>query len=82
MRGIQPAGGGRWPEPVTREELESADLVIALKEAEHRPMAEQRFPDLLDKIEFWQVDDIDVVPASIGIRQAEQKLLELLRRLR
>jgi hypothetical protein len=33
-------------------------------------------------VEFWQVDDIDVVPPSVGIRQAEQQLLQLLQRLR
>jgi protein-tyrosine phosphatase len=82
VRGIRPAGADRWPTPVSRAELEYADLVIALKESEHRPMAERRFPDLVEKIEFWQVDDIDVVPASVGIKQAEQKLLELIRRLR
>ena len=81
-RGIRPAGGNRWPTPVSREELEYADLVIALKEAEHRPMVDRHFPDLMEKIEFWQVDDIDVVPPSVGIRQAEQKLLELIHKLR
>jgi protein-tyrosine phosphatase len=82
MRGISPAGAGRWPTPVSREELELADLVIALKEAEHRPMMERRFPELVEKVEFWQVDDIDVVPPNVGIRQAEQQLLALLQRLR
>lgn len=81
-RGITPAGAGRWPTPVSREELEYADLVIALKEAEHRPMLARRFPDLVEKVEFWQVDDIDVVPPHVGIRQAEKQLLELLQRLR
>lgn len=81
-RGITPVGADRWPAPVSQEELANADLVIALKEAEHKPMLERRFPDWVQKVEFWQVDDIDVVPASVGIRQAEQRLLELLQRLR
>lgn len=82
MRGITPAGGNRWPTSVTLPELASADLVVALKEREHRPMLLKRFPEVVDKVEFWAVDDIDVVPASVGIRQAEQRLLELLQRLR
>jgi len=82
MRGIRAAGADRWPTPVSREELARADLVIALKESEHRPMLASRFPEWVEQVEFWQVDDIDVVPASVGIRQAEQRLLELLQRLR
>lgn len=81
-RGIRPAGAGRWPESLSQEMLEQADLVIALKESEHRPMLARRFPDWVERVEFWQVDDIDVVPPSVGIRQAEQRLLELLQRLR
>ncbi len=82
MRGITPVGAGRGPRSVTEQELLAADLVIALKELEHRPMLERRFPDLVTRVEFWQVDDIDVVPPGVGIRQAEQHLLELLQRLR
>jgi len=81
-RGISPAGAARWPTSVSQEELTGADLVIALKELEHRPMLERRFPELVERVEFWQVDDIDVVPPHVGIRQAEQQLLELLQRLR
>ena len=81
-RGISPASAGRWPTSVSQEELTRADLVIALKELEHRPMLQRRFPELVERVEFWQVDDIDVVPPSVGIRQAEQQLLELLQRLR
>jgi protein-tyrosine phosphatase len=82
LRGISPAGAERWPTPVSREELELAELVIALKETEHRPMLERRFPELVAKVEFWQVDDIDVAAPDEGLRQAEQYLLQLLQRLR
>lgn len=82
MRGITPVGRARGPRSVTAEELAAADLVIALKEQEHRPILERRFPEAIARVEFWRVDDIDVVPASVGIRQAEQHLLELLQRLR
>lgn len=82
MRGISPSTAERWPQPVTREEILGADRVIALKESEHRPMVETHFPDLLDRIEFWGVDDIDVAPAARGIQQAEQNLLQLVQLLR
>src|SRR5215218_3826892 len=47
----------RLPIPVTSEHLERADRIIALKDAEHRPMLQEHFPALVDKVEYWDVDD-------------------------
>lgn len=82
VRGIAPRGGQRWPKSVTRAELEYARRTIALNEAEHRPMMQRRFPDLADCIEYWMVDDIDVLSPPRCIEQAEVRLLELLQELR
>ena len=82
MRGIKPRASGRWPLSVNRDELEFAHLTIALKEAEHRPMMDQHFPDLAERINYWAVDDIDVLPPKHCIAQAEEKLLALLQELR
>lgn len=82
MRGIRPRGDSRWPQSVTRAEIEYADITIAVKEAEHFPMMEQHFPDLAQRIHYWAVDDIDVVPAQHGIAEAEKNVLKLLQRLR
>lgn len=82
MRGIKPRGAGRWPQSVNRAELEFAHHTIAMKEAEHRPMMEARFPDLADRIEYWSVDDIDVLPPEHCIAQAEDKLLQLIQQIR
>jgi len=82
MRGIMPRGADRWPRSVTRAELEYAHRTIALKQEEHRPMMLRRFPELVDRIEYWSVDDIDVGPAQLGVAQAERNLLQLLQELR
>jgi len=82
MRGVRVKAADRWPRSVTRAELEYADHTIALKEDEHRPMMEAWFPDLADKIEYWAVDDIDVLPAKHCIAQAEKNLLLLLQKIR
>src|SRR6185312_4634288 len=37
-RGINPRGHARMPTPCSSTDLESASLIIALKEAEHRPL--------------------------------------------
>lgn len=49
----------RRPMPLTRADLEQADLVIAVKEAEHRAMMERQFPDWADRVEYWRIDDLD-----------------------
>ena len=82
MRGIRPRTAGRWPQSVTRAEIEYAHRTIALKEDEHRPMMERRFPDLVEVVEYWSVDDIDILPPQHGIAQAEERLLKLVQQLR
>jgi len=33
--------------------------LIALSETEHRPMVTRLFPEVLDAVEFWKVEDVD-----------------------
>jgi protein-tyrosine phosphatase len=47
----------RMPEQVTADDLELADRVIALKQDEHLPLLQERFPPWAEKVEFWHVDD-------------------------
>jgi len=82
VRGIRPLGEQRRPRPVVAQELLAADRVIAMKEDEHRPMMAQHFPELVDRIEYWAVDDIDVAPPGQCVTQAETRLLELIKDLR
>ncbi len=49
----------RYPRPLTETDLETADLVVAVKEGEHRVMMRQQFPAWEDRIEYWNVDDLD-----------------------
>src|SRR5689334_16646151 len=42
----------------TVQDLETADLIIALKEAEHRPLMQKRFADFEDNVEYWHVHDV------------------------
>jgi predicted translation initiation factor SUI1 len=47
----------RFPIQATVDDLEKADWVVALKETEHRPLLQERYPAWTDKVEFWTVDD-------------------------
>ncbi len=47
----------RFPIQVTAEEMDQAAFIVALKQAEHLPLLQERFPAWVEKVEFWHVDD-------------------------
>jgi protein-tyrosine phosphatase len=59
---------GRFPIQVTVEDFEAAHWIVALKEAEHLPLLQERFPAWIEKVEFWQVDD---APEVLGLIERE-----------
>ena len=59
---------GRFPIQATEEDLEKAKWIVALKEAEHLPLLQERFPAWADKVEFWHVDD---APEGLGLIERE-----------
>ena len=71
----------RFPKRVSRDDLLRADRIIALNEEEHRPLIQYLFPDLIDKVEFWQVGDVDVTAPEEGIEQMEHYINDLFRSL-
>lgn len=80
-RGIPAPQPVRVPLQLLEDDLESADLVIALKEAEHRPMLAERFPGWQERVEYWQVDDIDCAPPEQTLSKLEGLVKVLLERL-
>ncbi len=48
-----------FPRQVTLEDLTSATLVIALKEAEHRALMRANFPEWEHRVTYWHVHDLD-----------------------
>jgi protein-tyrosine phosphatase len=67
---------GRFPIQVTVEDFEAAHWIVALKEAEHQPLLQERFPAWTDKVEFWHVDDAPEVLSLI-----EHEVMDLAARL-
>jgi protein-tyrosine phosphatase len=57
--GISVDGEQRNPRKLTLADLANSDLVIAVKEAEHREMMREQFPLFVDQVEYWHVDDLD-----------------------
>ena len=61
---------------MTTDELERADRVVALKQDEHLPLLQERFPAWAEKVEFWHVDD---APEVLGL--IEQEVMGLVARI-
>ncbi|MBR0966129.1 low molecular weight phosphatase family protein [Bradyrhizobium diazoefficiens] len=83
--GITSAGAARHPVLCTVDDFARAELVIALKDAEHRPMVERRFAGVAHRVQYWDVDDIDYLdPPTALARIVEQVglLIESLKRAR
>ncbi|MGA2052861.1 MAG: low molecular weight phosphatase family protein [Opitutales bacterium] len=66
---------------LTRADLEAAAHVVALKEAEHRPLMTARFPDWAPRIEYWHVDDLDFATPAEALPAIETLVIDLARRL-
>ena len=65
---MPPTPCARFPAQVTTDDLEAADRVVALKQAEHLPLLQERFPAWAEKVEFWHVDD---APEVLGLIERE-----------
>jgi len=81
-RGVPTDGADRYPLQVTEEELQAANHIVAMKEAEHRSMLVERFPAWVDRVEYWHVDDLDCAVADQALSDAEHRINGLLSRLR
>jgi protein-tyrosine phosphatase len=70
------------PAPCLSADLEAADLIIALKEAEHRPLLAERFPDWEHETEYWLIDDVDLAPPETALNAIYLQVEKLVARLR
>jgi protein-tyrosine phosphatase len=78
--GIAPASW-RTPHAVAREDFQAADVVIAVKELEHRQMLARGFPDYLSRVEFWHVHDLDCAHPDETIAELARLVHALIQRL-
>jgi len=71
----------RLPRDVSAYDLECAHRVIAMKDAEHRPLVRARFAEFEPKVEFWHVDDVEDAPPERTLPLLERQMIELVARL-
>jgi len=77
-RGLSAKGGGRMPLQCVAIDLQSAHRIIALNEPEHRPLVRERFPEWEQRMQFWQVEDVEFVRPEIALAAIEQQINALL----
>jgi len=68
---IHLSGDIRFPIQLTENDLVCADLVIAMKETEHRAMMTEQFSFWADCINYWDIDDIDCKPPGEALPLCE-----------
>lgn len=70
------------PRPVqlTDADLERAHLTVALRRAEHHPLIASGHPGWEDRVDYWDVRDIDELSPALALPRIEEAVRELLRR--
>jgi protein-tyrosine phosphatase len=81
-RAIAARGADRVPQQCILHDLASADLIIALKEAEHRPLIRERFPEWEHLSFYWDVHDLDAGPPAQALGLIAQEVQTLTTRFR
>ena len=71
----------RLPRAVCCEDFEAAEHIVAVKRAEHHPLLQAQFPEWLERVEFWDIHDVDCAEASEAIPALETHVLALLARI-
>ena len=80
-RGIQ-AGASRKPRQVCQADLAGADLVVALKEAEHRQLLEKLHPEWAERVRYWHVHDLDAALSAEAMAELEGLVKNLVEQLK
>jgi len=79
-----PAGDlerARPPLAVAPGDLDTADRIIALDEAEHRPLVTGRYGAWADRIEYWNIVDVPPSAAYDPLRLMKDRIESLLEQL-
>jgi protein-tyrosine phosphatase len=81
-RAIKPEGAGRYPLLCSPADFDLAQLIIALKEAEHRPLIVSRFPGWENRVSYWHVHDIDIANPVSAVALMDRLVGDLIRNLK
>ena len=81
-RGIPLVEKFRYPIGLEENDLAGSNHIVAVKRDEHLPLLKQRFPPWVERVEFWQVHDMDLAPPREALAEIDQNVRRLIQRLR
>lgn len=79
--GVPMVGNPRWPRQVSEADLVEADLVIAMKDAELRPLLADLLPSWEGQVKYWHVDDLDCAEPEEALAVLENEVRALVGQL-
>jgi protein-tyrosine phosphatase len=78
---ISPAGAERMPLSCTADDLSAADVVVAVKEDEHRELLALRYTGWEDRVVYWHVHDVDMAHPDVALAELKQHVTDLVREI-
>ena len=77
QRGIERSLTGPTRVHLSEADLQRAHKIIAVKEAEHRPMMRDQFPAWEQRVDYWTIDDLDCAQPEDALPLLEARVHEL-----
>lgn len=68
----------RFPLQVEERDLQAADHIIALQEAEHKLYLQERYPTWSSKVEYWHIHDCVPTPAYNPLEEIARDVQRLI----
>jgi protein-tyrosine phosphatase len=81
QRGITITKPMRKPQALTEFDLQNATLIVAVKEAEHRPLMQERFPEWVSRVRYWAIHDLDQETPETALAALDNKVRQLFQEL-
>lgn len=76
-KGVQILGSNRFPLRVEENDFPEHNRIIALNEVEHRPLVEKISPLQKDRVEYWDIENVEVWSTDRALGQLEECLHKL-----
>lgn len=73
-RAIPIRGGARHPITARPTDFEAAHRIIAVSRREHEPMLREHFPEVLERIQYFEIGDLDVEAPATAIARLTQAI--------
>jgi protein-tyrosine phosphatase len=77
-RGIRVLRATHYPRQCALDDFEISNLIVALDEAEHRPLLSERFSGWPDRVIYWHVKDVDAWHPTETIALIEREVIALI----